>query len=173
MDNLARFLNARFREDTRLKAKVTKRKELILAKPYTFMNLSGFSVKRIVDRFNLSTRDILVICDDMDLPLGRIRLRPKGGSGGHNGLNSLIEALNTEDFPRLRLGIGRPCESEDASSFVLLKFSGNETSVIKEVIYCASQCALDWSRQDIEKVMSKYNSIGFDKDSKEETKGLN
>jgi len=156
-DNLARLFNIRFRKNMLLKASIAKRGDFILAKPNTFMNLSGFSVKRIVDKFYLTFKDLLVICDDMSLSLGKIRLRPKGSSGGHKGLSSVIEALGTQNFPRLRIGIGRPQEGAEASSFVLLRFSGTEEAAIKEAVSKASKCVLDWRKEDIEKVMSKYN----------------
>jgi len=85
----------------------------VLAKPQTFMNLSGLSVSRLVKKYNVALSDLLVVCDDLDLPLGRIRLRGGGSSGGHKGVSSIISSLGSQDFPRLRVGIGRPAAGED------------------------------------------------------------
>jgi len=114
--------------------------QLLLAKPGTFMNLSGRSVACLVHKHQITLNDLLVIYDDLDLPLGKIRLRQNGSSGGHKGMNSIISALGSEDFPRIRVGIGRPqlgeqSMTEDAVvNYVLSDFSPREEAVIKPVI---------------------------------------
>jgi PTH1 family peptidyl-tRNA hydrolase len=128
----------------------------VLAKPQTFMNLSGEAVSALVRRYKLSPEDILVIHDDLDLPLGKIRIREKGSSGGHNGLKSIIARLGTRDFPRIRVGIA-PAESSngaaapevDAVEHVLSDFTDAEKAVMREV-YPRDAAA-------IECVMNKYN----------------
>jgi len=156
IDEVAKRLKMRFKRNLYSKAYIASKGEVILAKPYTFMNLSGFSVRRLKEKFDISLRDILVICDDLNLPLGKLRLRARGSSGGHKGLSSIITALNSEDFPRLRIGIGRNLE-EDFSSFVLSKFSKEEAPLVREAVNRASICAEEWLKEDIQKLMAKYN----------------
>ena len=147
----------RFRRSFFLRGYAAKRDDLLLAKPATFMNLSGVCVKNIVDRFRVKASDLLVICDDLNLPFGKLRLRPRGSSGGHNGLSSIIDSLGTEDFARLRIGIGSPEDGVDASDFVLSGFSEAEKPQLGQSISRACQCALEWTSGDIENVMSKFN----------------
>ena len=159
LDNLASSLKVRFKRHIFVKAALVRKADLILAKPHTFMNLSGSAVKKIKKRFRLKPDDILIVCDDLNLSLGRIRLRKAGSSGGHNGLSSVIEALGTKDFARLRVGIGAPGASGDeASDFVLSKIPKKDMSKIDEAISRASDCCLSWVKTDIEKVMSKFNA---------------
>jgi PTH1 family peptidyl-tRNA hydrolase len=137
--------------------------QLLLAKPRTFMNLSGESVACLVHKHGVSLSDLLVIYDDLDLPLGKIRLRQNGSSGGHKGLNSIISALGSEAFPRVRVGIGRPqvkerLLSEDAIiSYVLSDFSPQEEAIIKPVIARVAEAIDCFLTQGIEAAMSKFN----------------
>jgi PTH1 family peptidyl-tRNA hydrolase len=136
---------------------------LLLAKPGTFVNLSGDSVACLVHKHKIPLGDLLVIYDDLDLPLGKIRLRQSGSSGGHKGMNSIISALGSEDFPRIRVGIGRPQAekqsiSEDAIiSYVLSDFSPEEEATIKPVIARVSEAIDCFLTQGIESAMSKFN----------------
>ena len=158
LDNLAKRLKVRLRVNSGLKSTVSKKGDLILAKPSTYMNLSGSALSKIKDRFRLSLGDILVVCDDLNLPLGKIRLRQSGGSGGHNGLSSIIAFLGSEQFCRLRIGIGRPQNpGYDPSSFVLEDFKSRETKTVEEAVELAADCCLDWLEGDISKTMSKFN----------------
>ncbi|MBN2120745.1 MAG: aminoacyl-tRNA hydrolase [Candidatus Omnitrophica bacterium] len=157
LDGLAKMLKARFYKNIYLKADIAKKEDLILVKPHTFMNLSGFTVRKTIDKFRLELSDFLVICDDLNLPLGKLRLRKSGSSGGHKGLSSIIESLQAEHFARLRIGIDRPPSEIDSSSFVLSKFLKEEQPCIKQSIENACQCALDWATRDIEKVMAEFN----------------
>jgi len=138
--------------------------KVILAKPQTFMNLSGEAVAALVRRYNLSPEDILVIHDDLDLPLGKIRIREKGSSGGHNGLKSIISHLGTQDFPRIRVGIA-PAEGSDSAAapevdaieHVLSDFTNEEKTVMREVyprVAAAIECVLS---EGIAAAMNKYN----------------
>jgi len=138
--------------------------KVVLAKPKTFMNLSGEAVAALVHRYKLSPEDILVVYDDLDLPLGKIRIREKGSSGGHKGLKSIIAHLGTQDFPRIRVGIaplesdaGNPPEKVDAVEHVLSDFTDREKAVIKEVyagVAAAIHCLLT---EGIAAAMNKYN----------------
>jgi PTH1 family peptidyl-tRNA hydrolase len=138
--------------------------KIVLAKPQTFMNLSGEAVSALVRRYKLSPGDILVIHDDLDLPLGRIRIREKGSSGGHNGLKSIIARLGTQDFPRIRVGIAPPEGSDstsapevDAIEHVLSDFTEAEKTVMREVyprVATAIECVLS---EGIAAAMNKYN----------------
>jgi PTH1 family peptidyl-tRNA hydrolase len=129
---------------------------VVLAKPLTFMNLSGQAVRPLVSFYKLSLEDILVIYDDLDLPLGTIRLRPEGGSGGHKGMRSIIEALGSQAFPRLRVGIGRP-PGNDAVSYVLSDFTADEQITLESVSEKVVAAVELFLREGIEAAMNAYN----------------
>ena len=127
-----------------------------LAKPQTFMNLSGEAVERLARFYKLPPQAILVIYDDLDLPLGRIRLRPEGGSGGHRGMKSIIEHLGTLGFPRLRVGIGRPTRG-DPVDYVLSDFAPDERMTIEETYERAISAVELWLAEGIAAAMNRYN----------------
>jgi len=130
---------------------------VLLARPLTYMNLSGQAVGPLVRRYGIPLSDLLVIYDDMDLPLGTIRLRPGGGAGGHKGMRSIIEALGSQDFPRLRVGIGRPPAGEDPVDYVLSDFTPEEGAIMEEVyerVLAAVEC---WLTEGIGEAMGRYN----------------
>ena len=137
--------------------------KLLLVKPGTFVNLSGESVAGLVHKHDIPLSKLLVIYDDLDLPLGKIRLRQSGGSGGHKGMNSIISALGSEDFPRIRVGIGRPQAEEQSISedaivnYVLSDFSRQEEAIIKPVIIKVAEAIDYFLTQGIETAMSKFN----------------
>ena len=138
--------------------------KLLLAKPGTFVNLSGKSVACLVRKHGIPLSDLLVIYDDLDLPLGKIRLRQGGGSGGHKGMNSIISALGSEDFPRIRVGIGRPPQAEEQSisedaivNYVLSDFSPQEEATIKPVIVKVAEAIDCFLSRGIEAAMGKFN----------------
>ena len=131
--------------------------EVILAKPQTYVNLSGQAVERLAWSYQVPLEDILVIYDDMDLPLGRIRLRPGGGAGGHKGVRSIIEHLDSRDFPRLRVGIGRPPGRMDPVDYVLGDFTPEERPVIEEAYERAIAAVECWLREGIVAAMNRYN----------------
>lgn len=134
-------------------------KKIRLLKPTTYMNLSGQSVRSLSDWYKLSPQSVLAIYDDMDLPFGKIRLRPSGSAGGHNGMKSLISHLGTQDFPRLRVGIGRSNHAAPtAISHVLGSFNAEETQAMPQVLRLVQDAIMDLSREGIEKTMSVYNS---------------
>ncbi|MCJ7763756.1 MAG: aminoacyl-tRNA hydrolase [Dehalococcoidales bacterium] len=131
-----------------------------LARPQTFMNLSGQSVSRLLKKLKLSLDDLIVIHDDLDLPLGRIRIRQSGGSGGHNGIKSLISELGSQDFIRIRIGIGRPsgyASEDDVIDFVLSDFTPEERMVIKKAVDEASDAAICLLAEGLETAMNRYN----------------
>lgn len=129
-----------------------------LLKPLTYMNRSGQAIRAVVDWFKLPPESVLVIYDDMDLPLGRIRLRLSGSAGGHNGMKSTIEHLGTQNFPRLRIGIGRAKIEKDAVSHVLGRFSLAETQLMAEVLQLVAEAVELSHKKGVEQVMSLYNS---------------
>ncbi|MBD2311970.1 aminoacyl-tRNA hydrolase [Desertifilum sp. FACHB-1129] len=134
-----------------------------LLKPLTYMNLSGQAIRAVVDWYKLPPTSVLIVYDDMDLPVGRIRLRLSGSAGGHNGMKSAIAHLGTQDFPRLRVGIGSPkaasasVKESDTVSFVLGKFSPEEQKLMPEVIQGAIAATEVSLKQGVEKAMSLYN----------------
>jgi peptidyl-tRNA hydrolase, PTH1 family len=129
--------------------------KLVLVKPQTYMNLSGSSVREAVQWYKPSLVDLLVVVDDIDLPFGATRLRAKGGSGGHNGLKSIIAELGTEEFSRLRIGIGRG--AGQATSQVLARFSPEEARILPDIIRFAADCTFEWERGGIVSAMNRCN----------------
>jgi PTH1 family peptidyl-tRNA hydrolase len=131
--------------------------ELGLFKPLTFMNRSGPAVARLCAQEGVGSSDVLVLVDDLDLPLGALRLRPRGSPASHKGLISLVEALGTEEFPRLRIGIGpRPAEV-DGRDFVLSPFEAGERAVVDQVTDVAAQAVQCWAGEGIEVAMNRFN----------------
>ncbi|NMB35385.1 MAG: aminoacyl-tRNA hydrolase [Firmicutes bacterium] len=135
-------------------------REVILAKPLTFMNRSGLAARALLRHFALKPEDLLVIYDDLDLPLGRLRLRPKGGSGGHRGLASIINFLQTADFPRLRLGIGRPEVTGNGADYVLSTFTPKEEEQILKTVQTAADALETFLAQGLQEAMNRYNVQG-------------
>ncbi len=144
--------------------------QVLLVKPETFMNLSGRAVRQIVDFYKIALTDILVICDDLALPLGKLRLRAKGSDGGQKGLRSIEEQLGTAEYLRLRIGIDSPSEHEDAVDYVLSRFRPGERAAIDEAIAQAAQGVLLWVREGLEKTMNRVNAGPEKEKSKEKTK---
>jgi len=143
-------------------------KEVIIVKPQTFMNLSGEAVRAIADYFHIEAKDIIVIYDDIDLEFGSIRIRKRGGSGGHGGMGSIIEQIGTNDFVRIRLGIGRPekttsskqsaVSSEiDVADYVLSNFEPDEDGNLEEVLSRTNEAVETMIKDGIEKAMNKFN----------------
>ena len=130
-------------------------KDVMLFKPTTYMNLSGTAVRQVVDYFKIDLSDIIVVCDDMALPVGTIRLRSKGSSGGQKGLQNIIELLGTEEFKRIRVGIGEP--PYDAIDYVLGKPLKEEMPLIEEAMQNAVEAIKEALRSDFERAMSKFN----------------
>jgi len=161
VDEIAKRLKVRFRKKL-CRALVAMAehcdKRLMLAKPLTFMNLSGEAVKCIVQHFNLTVDRLLIVLDDANLPLGKIRIRPSGSHGGHKGLKSVIEALGTEAVSRLRIGIGAPKQGVDMVSFFLSPFDAHEEEIIREAIARAVEATFVYLVEGLEKAMSRFNA---------------
>jgi len=131
---------------------------LILAKPQTFMNRSGDSVSRLVDRSGMPLVDLLVIHDDLDLPVGKIRIRQDGGTGGHKGVESIVDCLGSSDFMRLRVGIGRPQdEDQDVIDYVLHHFDSQDEHLIETTIIRVTEAVECILHEGIVEAMNKFN----------------
>ncbi len=133
-----------------------KDKQVFLAKPLTYMNRSGEAALDLVEKYEIPLHNFLVIVDDFNLPFGKIRFRKKGSDGGHNGLADIIYKLNSEEFPRLRVGIGTE-NMDDPVRFVLSPFTKEELEILPEIIQRAAEGSIYFIENGIEKTMSKYN----------------
>jgi PTH1 family peptidyl-tRNA hydrolase len=131
--------------------------KVLLMKPQTFMNLSGRAVRQAVDFYQIELPDVLVVCDDMSLPLGKLRFRARGTHGGHNGLRDIQNHLGTTEYSRLRIGVDVPQEEGDAVDHVLGRFKPSEKSAIDDAIQLAVQGVDLWIRQGIDECMNEYN----------------
>lgn len=132
-------------------------KRVILAKPQTYMNQSGRALRLLVEGFRVGLDDLLIIYDDIDLPLGQIRIRKAGSGSGHKGVNSIIESLGTSEFARLRVGIGTPEEEMDTADYVLSRFKEDEREVIGRAIEVACQAVEEIIISGIDIAMNKFN----------------
>jgi len=139
--------------------------EVLLAKPKTFVNLSGEAVGRLMRRYNIPIDDLLVIYDDLDLPSGKLRLRPGGSSGGHKGINSIISALGSEDFPRIKVGIGHPTKEDGTAitdedvivGYVLSDFTPQEDAAIKPAIAKVAEAIKSILTDGVTSAMNEFN----------------
>jgi PTH1 family peptidyl-tRNA hydrolase len=131
-------------------------RRVLLLKPETFMNLSGRSVGQAVRFFKLPLLELLVVCDDLSLPVGKLRLRAGGSDGGHKGLRDIASHLGTNQFPRLRIGIGDRAEI-DAVEYVLTRFRSAEIPIIEDALILATQAVAVWVTQGIEAAMNRFN----------------
>ena len=131
--------------------------KILLVKPETFMNLSGRSVRQLLDFYQLPAEELLVVCDDINLPLGKLRARARGTHGGHNGLRDIQNHLGTIEYARLRLGVGAPPE-EGAVDYVLGRFRSSERDVINEAIRTAAQAVIVWANRGIDACMNEFNA---------------
>ncbi len=130
---------------------------IILAKPQTFMNDSGAAVGSLVRFYKIPLENLLVAYDEVDLPLGVLRLRPDGGSAGHKGMQSIIERLGTDNFPRLRIGTGRPPGKKEAADYVLQDFPPHERELLDETLDHAVEAVLTFIRDGLDRAMNLYN----------------
>jgi len=132
-------------------------RRVVLAKPAIFMNRSGAAVAALLGDFNLAPADVLVVSDDANLPLGRLRVRPRGSDGGQKGLASIIRAIGSEEFSRLRLGIGPPPEGKDLADYVLEPFLEEEKGSVAAMIESAVLCARAWVSGGVVRAMEQFN----------------
>jgi PTH1 family peptidyl-tRNA hydrolase len=130
---------------------------VLLVKPQTFMNLSGRAVWQFVDFYKLPLTELLVVCDDIALPVGKLRVRAKGSDGGQKGLRSIQGSLGTDEYARLRIGVGSPDERLDAADYVLSRFKPGERDVVQDAIAKAAQGVLTWIRSGIDVCMNHVN----------------
>ncbi|OOM82057.1 peptidyl-tRNA hydrolase [Clostridium puniceum] len=164
VDNIAREYNI---EINRQKFKGTygegfiDGEKIILLKPTTYMNLSGESVREVVDFYNLDNEDILVIYDDISLEIGTLRIREKGSAGGHNGIKSIIAHLGSEVFPRIKVGVGQP--AGDLVKYVLGKFTKEEADVLSESVNASTKAAKEIIKTDAKTAMNQFNGFKANK----------
>lgn len=160
LDRLAVRLDLRF---THLQSRALvadgryRERKILLAKPQTFMNLSGQAVQGLMRFYQLPLDRLLVAHDHLDLPLGVLRLRPDGGAGGQRGMESILEHLGSDDFARLRLGIGRPPGQTDPAAYVLQDFAPAERAVLSDVLDRAAEAVLTWVTDGLEAAMNRFN----------------
>lgn len=161
IDELARRGGATF-EGAPVEALIARVRDLgegaLLGKPTTYMNASGPAVANLVRYYRVGVPDILVVVDDVNLPLGRLRARPRGSDGGHNGLKSVIEHLGTDEFSRLRIGVGRGEEDRELAGHVLSRFLPAEREAVERMIARGADAAELFATEGIEKVMTRFNA---------------
>jgi len=158
---LAARWKAGWRNERKFRARVARAerdgKRVLLCQPQTFMNASGEAVRTLVDYYQLPLENVLAAVDDADLPLGEIRLRPGGSSGGHHGLESIRQHLDTMAFARLRLGIGRKDGAREITDYVLDRFAEPEAALMEKVLSRAADQAECWLDEGIETAMNRFN----------------
>lgn len=133
--------------------------QLILVKPLTYMNLSGNCIAPLANFYKIPPEQVIVISDDINLDVGRMRIRPHGSAGGHNGLKSIIQSLGTDQFPRVRVGVGQKPEYMDLADHVLAKFNKDDAAVMEETYKAVSDAVLDIVDHGIEHAMNRYNPM--------------
>jgi PTH1 family peptidyl-tRNA hydrolase len=131
--------------------------KVILAQPVTYMNLSGESVRQLVDYYKVSAQDIIVIYDDISLDVGQLRIRKKGSAGGHNGIKSIISHLGTDEFPRIKIGVGEKPKDWDLADYVLSRFKEDEEKIIREALKDSSDACRMIISDGMDAAMNKYN----------------
>jgi len=162
LKSLASNLKVSLKRDSSVLAIVGSLKKeqenIVLVCPQTYMNLSGKAVSACLKKFKATAQDLLVICDDLDLELGRIKIRPAGSSGGQKGLASVIESLKTNEFSRLRIGIDRPKNPHDAAEYVLKGFLRSQKKIVEVVKEEAVSCCLSWLEKGVVETMNIFNT---------------
>jgi peptidyl-tRNA hydrolase, PTH1 family len=143
--------------DTLVGEWLSAEESVLLAKPQTYMNRSGDAVKTLLEEFFTSANDLIVVYDDLDLPFGRIRIRPQGSAGGHRGVLSIMEALSGEPFYRVRVGIGRPPEGIEPTDYVLEAFNAQEVTELDDLIVRASEAVISLIRDGAQRAMEHFN----------------
>jgi PTH1 family peptidyl-tRNA hydrolase len=163
VEKLAEQWRSGWTNESKFAARVAKLerngRKVLLAEPQTFMNLSGEAVGALVKFYQLPLEKILVAVDDADLPLGEIRLRPGGGTGGHHGLESVTQHLGAKTFARLRIGIGRKDEAREITGHVLGKFSADENALLEKVLERAAGQMECWLASGLQKAMNQFNGV--------------
>jgi PTH1 family peptidyl-tRNA hydrolase len=170
VEHLAKSWQGIWRSNKRLVSRLARAerdgKRLILCQPQTYMNLSGEAVGAVRDFYRVPLGQVLIVVDDADLPLGEIRLRPGGSSGGHHGLESVERRLGTRQYARLRLGIGRRLDAgREIKDYVLSRFTAEEAALFQKVLQRAGEQVECWLRAGIEKAMAQFNGLIKDRES--------
>ncbi len=166
VDNFAQKHGAEFRTETKFKAEIApcnfNSEKLIIAKPLTFMNLSGEAIQKISSFYKIESQNIFIIYDDIALNLGKFRFRANGSDGGHNGIKSIIQNLGTDKFPRLKVGIGPQPAHMKSEAFVLQKFSNEQILLLNKVVTTSVDAIEDFITLGIADAQNKYNGINLD-----------
>jgi peptidyl-tRNA hydrolase, PTH1 family len=161
VEELARRYRVKLRNDTKRRARVAKIGDIgdgvLVAQPTTFMNLSGWAVRDVASFHKVVPQDLLIVVDDADLPLGRLRIRAGGSAGGHNGLKSIIQELGTAEFPRLRIGVGR--QAGELKNHVLGRFDAEEKVQVGAAVERAADAAELFARENILAAMNRFNAV--------------
>ena len=161
VEKLAERWRANWALEKKFRARIAKAgagdRRAVLCEPQTFMNLSGEAVAAVVQFYQIATAQLLVVVDDADLPLGQVRLRERGSSGGHHGLESIEKHLGTREFARLRIGIGRADGAREITNFVLGKFGPDEMKLAEKVLMAAGDQAECWLTAGVQKAMNQFN----------------
>jgi len=164
IEHFANDLETKFKRVNSYDSMIAREKfdnqKIIILKPQTYMNLSGQAVKKITSYYKIANRDLLIVYDDLNLQLGQIRIRKKGSSGGHNGIESIIQYMGSKDIPRLKLGIGRKTFNPqiDYASYVLSRFEKSEMEKLKSIIILSTEAIKTIIVDGFEKAMREYNT---------------
>lgn len=137
--------------------------KVMLAQPQTFMNLSGESVRALMDYYKLTEEEVVIIYDDISMPVGQVRIRPKGSAGGHNGIKSIIQHLGTQEFPRIKIGVGDKPANGDLVKHVLGRFGKEEDAMIRDVFELAEKGLLALLQEDVATAMNAVNGIKIER----------
>jgi peptidyl-tRNA hydrolase, PTH1 family len=162
IDELARLLGISVRRneaDSLMGVGRSGEKELVLVKPQTYMNLSGRAVRRLLERWEATPRDLIVVVDDLDLPWGQIRIRERGSAGTHNGMRSIVEMIESTDFSRVRLGIQPDYAVEDAARFVLTPFGKQQRAAVDGFVARGAEAVLTLVNQGTPAAMNQFNAV--------------
>jgi len=172
VERLARRWDVRWTYEKRFNARVARfnrgEHDALLCEPHTYMNSSGEALASVVSFYGASPSRLLVVVDDADLPVGELRLRPGGSSGGHHGLESIEQHLGTRDYARLRIGIGRQKGAREITGYVLGRFSSTEAKLVDKILNVASDQAECWLDAGIQKAMSQFNGVIEDPNERKE-----
>lgn len=141
------------------KASKADPKKVMLVKPSTFVNKSGEAVRSLLEKHHFSNQDLLIVCDDVNLGFGKLRLRGRGSAGGHHGLESVIEALGSEDFPRLRIGVGQEGMPKDLTGFVLERFSAEEEKELENILEKVVSVCDSWTKEGLSAATSRLSRL--------------
>lgn len=155
LDEILKYKNLKLSE--KFKSFFVKDGDILYCLPKTYMNLSGQAVIEVMNFFKLDIKDILIVYDDISLPIGTLRFKDKGSDGGHNGIKSIIKETGSSDFNRLKVGIGPQPNGMPSERFVLGEFTNNERETLNKILPIAKDAALEWIDSDISKLQNKYN----------------